>query len=544
MDGGDVRGLPKPPLTDKAKGSSEDGCVRSKKQRVCRRKRSYVENSVKDAVIDMSISDAPPMRLDIKGHRAKVERLCRADHVSPTSAAEAYDAIMKNGFRDLVVVRDVPGKNVPGKNNKVKSAREELFIDYPEDAINLSHLENVVGPDVRIPTIDVDTQEAGPNMTISELKEYFSLDGKDIKRLLNVVSFNLDRTEIGEYVTPPMVVRDLDLVTRAWPKSDVPSPSTLTYLLLGPRGAYTDWHIDMGGSSVWYHVVSGCKVFLAAPKTRYNEDQFVAWSTSSSQTEFLGDTLRSCVRVKLYQGDTLFIPGGYLHAVSTPKDSVVLGGNFVHGLQFKTVHEVTQVEKQLKIQPAFRYPMHEKVILYAAIDLLKRLDRAKTLEQPLISSGLNQHELDGIPDLLCCLQQLQRRNTTRGSGPQALEYLEKVFDALSSEYEVLLCQQEVREEDVLGGATPEEEPPVAGWEKGRDKSSPCVSEHAVSGSNTTENDVLSQHDENLVHRWRSLEFETAHVEESGSFELTDMMESTVEVSIDGSNYHGEFLHVS
>jgi hypothetical protein len=27
------------------------------------------------------------------------------------------------------------------------------------------------------------------------------------------------------------------------------------YCLMGVRGSYTDWHVDFGGSSVWYHVL-------------------------------------------------------------------------------------------------------------------------------------------------------------------------------------------------------------------------------------------------------------------------------------------------
>lgn len=27
------------------------------------------------------------------------------------------------------------------------------------------------------------------------------------------------------------------------------------YCLMGVRGAYTDWHVDFGGSSVWYNVL-------------------------------------------------------------------------------------------------------------------------------------------------------------------------------------------------------------------------------------------------------------------------------------------------
>ena len=57
----------------------------------------------------------------------------------------------------------------------------------------------------------------------------------------------------------------------------------LLYALMGPAGAYTDFHIDFGGSSVWYHVVAGRKSFLLVPPTPPNLAAFEAWSSSNKQ---------------------------------------------------------------------------------------------------------------------------------------------------------------------------------------------------------------------------------------------------------------------
>ena len=42
------------------------------------------------------------------------------------------------------------------------------------------------------------------------------------------------------------------------------------YCLMTVAGCYTDFHIDFGGTSVWYHIVRGQKVRAA----RYNGHQF------------------------------------------------------------------------------------------------------------------------------------------------------------------------------------------------------------------------------------------------------------------------------
>lgn len=52
---------------------------------------------------------------------------------------------------------------------------------------------------------------------------------------------------------------------------------------MSPAGAFTDFHVDFGGSSVWYHVVSGRKVFLAFPPTSTNAAAFEQWASSETQ---------------------------------------------------------------------------------------------------------------------------------------------------------------------------------------------------------------------------------------------------------------------
>jgi hypothetical protein len=50
------------------------------------------------------------------------------------------------------------------------------------------------------------------------------------------------------------------------------------------------------------------------------------------QQRFLGDEVDRCVCCRVEAGNTLMIPSGWIHAVYTPMDSLVFGGNFVHPL--------------------------------------------------------------------------------------------------------------------------------------------------------------------------------------------------------------------
>jgi hypothetical protein len=44
-------------------------------------------------------------------------------------------------------------------------------------------------------------------------------------------------------------------------------PRVQKYVLAGMAGSYTDFHVDFGGTSVWYHVIRGCKGEKYLPHT-------------------------------------------------------------------------------------------------------------------------------------------------------------------------------------------------------------------------------------------------------------------------------------
>jgi F-box/leucine-rich repeat protein 10/11 len=60
-------------------------------------------------------------------------------------------------------------------------------------------------------------------------------------------------------------------------------PKVQYYCLSSTQGCYTDFHIDFGGSSVWYHVLQGQKVFWLIAPTDVNLKQYEKWSNSPEQ---------------------------------------------------------------------------------------------------------------------------------------------------------------------------------------------------------------------------------------------------------------------
>ncbi|XP_015376816.1 PREDICTED: jmjC domain-containing histone demethylation protein 1 [Diuraphis noxia] len=223
--------------------------------------------------------------------------------------------------------------------------------------------------------MDVNTQK-NFEMTMKEWTKYYEEPVKD--KLLNVISLEFSHTKLENYIKRPNIVRELDWVDCVWPKhlkesqtestnviDDMMYPKVQKYCLMSVKGCYTDFHIDFGGTSVWYHILKGSKVFWLIPPTEQNIKLYEQWILSGKQGDiFFGDTVEQCGRVSLNAGDTFFIPTGWIHAVYTPKDSLVFGGNFLHSFGIEKQLRVAEVEESTKVPQKFRYPFFTEMLWY------------------------------------------------------------------------------------------------------------------------------------------------------------------------------------
>lgn len=87
------------------------------------------------------------------------------------------------------------------------------------------------------------------------------------------------------------MARKLDWVNAVWPRDyPISKPHVQKYCLMSVKDSYTDFHIDFGGTSVWYHVLRGEKIFYLIKPTPANITLYQQWMTSTSQSEtFFGD---------------------------------------------------------------------------------------------------------------------------------------------------------------------------------------------------------------------------------------------------------------
>ncbi|KIX98422.1 uncharacterized protein Z520_05723 [Fonsecaea multimorphosa CBS 102226] len=268
---------------------------------------------------------------------------------------------------------------------------EEEVIDCDQDLLDMviprdltvRKVAELYGLEESVPVIDVKSQETKGYFTLQQWADYYELEGE--KPVRNVISLEVSHSPLGRLIRRPKVVRDLDLDDHVWEAdadTRLKKRPVSFYCLMSVADSYTDFHIDFGGSSVYYHILRGTKTFFFIPPEDKYLKKYEEWCNSDSQNEtWLGDLCGgNCTRVDLHEGDTAFIPAGWIHSVWTPEDSLVIGGNYLTRLDYEMQLKVVGIEKATKVAPKFRYPYFQKVMWYA---LIKYLDEDPLPEEVL-----------------------------------------------------------------------------------------------------------------------------------------------------------------
>uniref|UniRef100_A0A4W6ERV0 PHD finger protein 8 n=1 Tax=Lates calcarifer TaxID=8187 RepID=A0A4W6ERV0_LATCA len=247
--------------------------------------------------------------------------------------------------------------------------RDGLGMTLPPSSFSVTDVEHYIGADKEIDVIDV-SRQCDLKMRLGDFVEYYNSPNRD--RVLNVISLEFSETRLSNLVETPKIVRKLSWVENLWPEESVfERPNVQKYCLMGVKDSYTDFHIDFGGTSVWYHVLRGEKIFYLISPTPANLALFERWSSSSNQNEmFFGDQVDMCYKCSVKQGNTLFIPTGWIHAVLTPVDCLAFGGNFLHSLNIDMQLRAYEIEKRLSTADLFRFPNFETVCWYVGKHLL------------------------------------------------------------------------------------------------------------------------------------------------------------------------------
>ncbi|XP_063303676.1 lysine-specific demethylase 7A [Pelobates fuscus] len=249
---------------------------------------------------------------------------------------------------------------------------EDLGLRLPPPTFSVMDVERYVGGDKIIDVIDV-ARQADSKMKLRNFVNYFM--NPDRPKVLNVISLEFSDTKMAELVKVPDISKKLSWVENYWPDDSVfTKPFVQKYCLMGVKDSYTDFHIDFGGTSVWYHVLWGEKVFYLIKPTDENLALYESWSSSVTQSEqFFGDKVDKCYKCVVKQGHTLFVPTGWIHAVLTSQDCMAFGGNFLHNLNIGMQLRCYEMEKRLKTPDLFKFPFFEAICWFVAKNLLETI---------------------------------------------------------------------------------------------------------------------------------------------------------------------------
>uniref|UniRef100_A0A671N8D8 Lysine-specific demethylase PHF2 n=1 Tax=Sinocyclocheilus anshuiensis TaxID=1608454 RepID=A0A671N8D8_9TELE len=283
------------------------------------------------------------------------------------------DYLEENGFNEPILIQKKDG----------------LGMAMPAPTFYVSDVENYVGPDVLVDVVDV-TKQTQSKMKLKEFVDFYYSTNR--KKVLNVINLEFSDTRMANFVESPQIVRTLSWVENYWPDDALlGKPKVSKYCLICVKDSYTDFHIECGGASVWYHVLKGEKIFFLIKPTSANLSLYERWRSSSNHSEmFFADQVDKCYKCTLKQGQTLFIPSGWINAVLTPVDCLAFSGHFVHSLSLEMQMRAYEVEKRLKVASLTPFPNFETACWYVGkyyLERFKGLHKANKQPPPYLVHG-------------------------------------------------------------------------------------------------------------------------------------------------------------
>ena len=336
----------------------------------------------------------------------------------PTAAAVAVAearAKATNGAALGLTVSDTGDAwhSIPAAPSVARTAKA-LDMNVPAEAYDPMRVATEYGLGVLCEALDVASQqELQPPWTLGQWMDYFRTPAERRQRVLNLISLEVSHTPTGRQFRAPRLIRDADWsrwCTRRRPKVG-------TYYLMSACGAWTSWHIDFGGSTVFYHLLRGHKVFYVAPPSTHNLHLYERWQSDPQQVvrepEFVTQ-LKAVARLELLAGNTLIIPHGWLHAVFTPEDSVVIGGNILHLRGFRMQQRIYELERRLRVPDKYQYPLFKELSWLAARHYTTRLAAARQAGTDVqqVWDAVERRELRELARVLRAYVQMWRKQVT------------------------------------------------------------------------------------------------------------------------------------
>ena len=272
------------------------------------------------------------------GGGGRSKRAKRKHYVDGMSSSDEEGDVLENGLdpEDLYkqkvyppfFVKEMQGEDVSVEHFQRTGFRNPIFVPQkdglnmkiPDSSFSISDVRNLVGSKRVLEVMNTATQ-SNAEMTLKDWEEWWTAPDRDETKL-NVISLEFSGTKLDKDVVAPRVVRQVDFVDNVWPRHlkdqqedttndmrQMMYPKVQKYCLMSIAGCYTDFHVDLGGTSVWYHVLRGQKVFWLIPPTAQNLKAFEHWHFDGKQQQvFFGDLVEKCGRGDTYHSNVPWRP--------------------------------------------------------------------------------------------------------------------------------------------------------------------------------------------------------------------------------------------
>uniref|UniRef100_A0AAF5DMA0 JmjC domain-containing protein n=1 Tax=Strongyloides stercoralis TaxID=6248 RepID=A0AAF5DMA0_STRER len=236
----------------------------------------------------------------------------------------------------------------------------------------------------------VDGKHGTSKMILIDLVKCLYVEYDKRKHVLNSLSMDFTFTRLSRAFFTPNFAKQFDLAIQNWPDilkiaqlhyvkecgahSEKLAPMTWNYCSMSAKGSFTDFHIDFGSTCVWVSMIFDQKTWWLIPPTSYNIRMFEEYSKDySCEKQFLGCLVEDCCRITLTAGQSFYLPAGWIHAVLTNEDSLMIGGNFLTVASLETHIKIVESERRLRVESDYKYPYFTELMWYTIAEAVKEI---------------------------------------------------------------------------------------------------------------------------------------------------------------------------
>uniref|UniRef100_A0A2I2Z000 Lysine demethylase 2B n=1 Tax=Gorilla gorilla gorilla TaxID=9595 RepID=A0A2I2Z000_GORGO len=202
-----------------------------------------------------------------------------------------------------------------------------------------------------VDVMDVNTQK-GTEMSMSQFVRYYETPEAQRDKLYNVISLEFSHTKLEHLVKRPTVVDLVDWVDNMWPQHLKEKQTEATNAI----------------AEMKYPKVKKPGRSAAGIAGHHCPRPWLLFSTPCTLLHARSPSLQPCEvwePTGAAAHPLLALPTpGWIHAVYTPVDSLVFGGNILHSFNVPMQLRIYEIEDRTRVQPKFRYPFYYEMCWY------------------------------------------------------------------------------------------------------------------------------------------------------------------------------------